>query len=57
MHCMWKGCWEHSIKCTGCSGWVHKRCSGVKGSLVRVEDMFVCKMCERAGDEEYGNVE
>ena len=29
----------------------------MKGSLVRVEDMFVCKMCERAGDEEDRNVE
>ena len=35
----------------------HKRCSGVKGSLVRVEDTFVCKMCERKGGEEDRNVE
>ena len=41
----------------GCSGWVHKRCSGVKGSLVRAKDMFICKTCERAGDEEDRNVE
>ena len=41
----------------GCSGWVHKQCSGVKGSLVRFEDTFVCKMCEREGDEEDKNVE
>ena len=41
-----------SIRCTGCSGWVHKRCSGVKGSLARVVDTFVCKVCERAEDAE-----
>ena len=41
----------------GCSGWVHKQCSGVKASLVRAEDMFVCERCERAGDEEDRNVE
>ena len=44
-------------KSSGCNGWVHKRCSGVKGSLVRVEDTFVCKTCEREGDEEDRNVE
>ena len=52
-----KGVGSNSIRCTGCSGWVHKRCSGVKGSLVRAEDTFVCKMCERAGDEEDRNVD
>ena len=36
-----KGVGSNSIRCTGCSGWVHKRCSGVKGSLVRAEDTFV----------------
>ena len=29
----------------------------MKGFLVRAEDMFVCKMCEREGDEEDRNVE
>ena len=38
-------------------GWVHKRCSGVKGSLARVEDTFVCKVCERAGDGEDSDVD
>ena len=28
----------------------------MKGSLVRAEDTFVCKTCERAGDEEDRNV-
>ena len=52
-----KGVGSISIRCTRCNGWVHKRCSGVKGSLVRVEDTFVCKTCEREGDEEDRNVE
>ena len=48
---------SNSIRYTSGSGWVHKRCSGVKGYLVRVEDTFVCRTCERAGDEGDRNVE
>ena len=33
---------RNSIRCTVCGGWVHKRCSRVRGSLVRVVG-FVCK--------------
>ena len=29
----------------------------MKGSLVKVKDTFVCKACQRAGDEEDRNVE
>ena len=29
----------------------------MKGSLVRAEDTFLCRTCERAGDEEDRNVE
>ena len=29
----------------------------MKGFLITVEDMFICKTCERAGDEENRNVE
>ena len=47
-----KGVGNNSIQCTGCSGWVHKRCSGVRGLLARVVDTFVCKVCERAEDVE-----
>ena len=43
---------NNSVRCTGCSGWVHKRCIDVKGSLARVEDIFVSKVCERADDGE-----
>ena len=41
-----------SVRCTCCSGWDQKRCIDVKGSLARVEDIFVCKVCERADDGE-----
>ena len=32
------------MQCTDCSGWVHKQCTDVKGSLARVEDTFACKV-------------
>ena len=35
---------KNSIRCEKCSKWVHKRCSGIKGSLARV-DNFECKCC------------
>ena len=38
----------NSIHCTTCGYWVHGRCSGVQGSLARVAQGFVCKVC-RAG--------
>ena len=33
--------------CVGCSKWVHKMCSGVKGALKKVEGVFRCKRCVR----------
>ena len=36
-----KGVGDNSVRCTGCSGWIHKRCIDVKRSLARVEDTFV----------------
>ena len=35
----------NSVLCVGCSKWVHKRCSGVKGALKKVEGVFRCKRC------------
>ena len=35
---------NNSIKCEKCIKWVHKRCTRIKGSLVRV-DNFECKSC------------
>ena len=47
---------HNSVLCSGCRKWVHKRCSGVKGALKRVEGMFICKTCvigavDRGGNE------
>ena len=39
----------NSIHCTTCGYWVHKRCSGVQGSLVRVAQSIVCKVCRGGG--------
>ena len=35
----------NSIHCTTCGYWVHGRCSGVRGSLAKVAQGFVCKVC------------
>ena len=35
---------NNSIKCEKCNKWEHKRCTGIKGSLARV-DNFECKCC------------
>ena len=40
-----KGVQANSIQCKGCQKWVHRRCSGVKGSLLAACDTFQCKRC------------
>ena len=39
----------NSIHCATCGYWVHRRCSGVQGSLARVAQGFVCKVCRAGG--------
>ena len=39
------GVGRNSIKCTKCKRWVHKRCSGIMGSLTRFVDGFTCRKC------------
>ena len=39
------GVGANSIKCTTCNMWIHKRCSGIRGSLSRATSDFVCKSC------------
>ena len=39
-----KGVGVNSILCTQCECWVHKRCSGVKGTLSDTSD-FKCSRC------------
>ena len=41
-----KGVGNNSILCHGCKKWVHKRCSGVKGSLRNASQSFICRYCK-----------
>ena len=45
----------NSIHCTTCGYWVHGQCLGVRGSLARVAQGSVCKVCRaeerKAADE------
>lgn len=36
---------RNSIRCNRCKLWVHAKCSGVKGSLGKVELTFICRTC------------
>ena len=36
---------SNSILCLECNKWVHKRGSGIKGSLMREKDSFRCSRC------------
>jgi hypothetical protein len=40
-----KGVGRNSIQCMKCAKWVHKKCSGVKGSLQSVGGSFLCRRC------------
>jgi len=37
---------NNSILCRGCKKWIHKRCSGVKGSLRNPNQSFICRCCK-----------
>ena len=39
----------NSIHCATCGYWVHVLCLGVRGSLARVAQGFVCKVCRAGG--------
>ena len=41
-----KGVQAISVQCTVCKTWIHKRCSGVRGDLLRVADGFSCRRCD-----------
>ena len=42
----------NSIHCATCGHWVYGRCSGVRGSLARVSQGFVCKVCRGEGEKQ-----
>jgi len=45
MPSMWKSVGRNSIMCVDCKNWVHKRCSGIKGSIAKAKN-FKCKRCQ-----------
>ena len=40
-----RGVGSNSILCISCQKWVHKKCSGIKGSLCKVMKSFICRGC------------
>ena len=40
-----KGVGSNSLQCTSCQKWVHKKCSGIKGSMLIVAKSFICRGC------------
>jgi len=36
---------SNSIQCTSCHKWVHKKHSGIKGSIYKVMRSFICRGC------------
>ena len=40
-----KGVGSNSVQCSSCQKWVHKKCSGIKGSMSKVAKSFFCRGC------------
>ena len=40
-----RGVGSNSIQCASCHKWVHKKCSGIKGSMYKVMKSFICRGC------------
>jgi len=40
-----RGVSSNSIQCTSCHKWVHKKCSGIKGSMYKVMRSFISRGC------------
>jgi len=40
-----RGVGNNSIQCTSCQKWVHRKCSGIKGSVYKVTKTFVSGGC------------
>ena len=40
-----RGVGRNSIQCTKCQKWVHRKCSGIKGRMIKVSKIFVGTGC------------
>jgi len=40
-----RGVGGNSIQCTSCQKWVHRKCSGIEGSMYKVMRSFICRGC------------
>jgi len=40
-----RGVGNNSIQCTSCKKWVHRKCTGIKGSMYKVIKSFICRGC------------
>jgi len=40
-----RGVGNNSIQYTSCQKWVHRKCSGIKGSMYKVMKTFICRGC------------
>ena len=47
-----KGVGVNSIQCKTCEAWIHGRCSGIKGSLMKMEHQYRCVKCVTGVDPE-----
>jgi len=36
---------NNSLQCTSCQKWVHKKCSGINGSMYKMMKPFFCRGC------------
>ena len=51
-----KGVGRNSILCPACKCWVHAKCSGLKGQLVKATN-FVCSQCSNGAVADRNNEE
>ena len=40
-----KGVGSNSLQCNSCQKWVHKKCSGIEGSMSKAAKSFICSGC------------
>ena len=40
-----RGVGSNSVQCASCHKWLHKKCSGIKGSMYKVMRSFICRGC------------